>query len=66
MRNASGWTGALDCPRDLFLVPGDAEKSWGANLPGSPVVVADDPEEDATIFMVWVANWSDGTPAPLD
>ena len=24
-----------------------------------------DPEEAATIFMVWVATWSDGTPAPM-
>lgn len=49
----------------MFLVPGDAEKSWGANLPGSPVIAANDPEERATIFMVWVAKWSDGTPAPI-
>lgn len=40
---------------------------WGANLPGSPVVydsretVLPEPE---TIFMVPVAFWSDGTPAP--
>jgi hypothetical protein len=41
--------------------------SWGANLPGSPVVldtshhVVPEPE---TIFMVPVARWSDGTSAP--
>ena len=51
-------------PHLMFIVPGDAEKSWGANLPGSPVIAANDPEEGATIFMVWVATWSDGTPAP--
>ena len=51
-------------PHLMFFAPGDAEKSWGANLPGSPVIVADDPEEPATIFMVWVGKWSDGTPAP--
>ena len=45
-------------------VPGDAAKSWGADLPGSPVMAANDPEEGATIFLVWVGNWSDGTPAP--
>jgi hypothetical protein len=52
-------------PHLMFLAAGDVEKSWGANLPGSPVIAANDPEERATIFMVWVAKWSDGTPAPL-
>jgi hypothetical protein len=51
-------------PHLMFLVPGDAEKSWGANLAGSPVIAANDPEERVTIFMVWVGQWSDGTPAP--
>ena len=41
--------------------------SWGANLPASPVVlntsrlIVPEPE---TIFMIPVAHWSDGTPAP--
>lgn len=52
-------------PHLMFLVLGDAARSWGANLPGSPVIAANDPEEDTTIFMIWVANWSDGTPGPL-
>jgi hypothetical protein len=51
-------------PHLMFIVSGKAEKSWGANLPGSPVIAADDPEEHVTIFMVWVGQWSDGTPAP--
>jgi hypothetical protein len=51
-------------PHLMFFVPGDAAKSWGANLPGSPVMVANDPEERVTIFLVWVGGWSDGTPAP--
>jgi hypothetical protein len=51
-------------PHLMFLVPGDETKSWGANLPSSPVMAANDPEEGATIFLVWVGNWSDGTPAP--
>jgi hypothetical protein len=55
----------------MFYAPeADAMKdgaSWGADLPGSPVVldtshhVVPEPE---TIFMVPVAHWSDGTPAP--
>jgi hypothetical protein len=51
-------------PHLMFFVAGDAEKSWGANLHGSPVIAASDPEERATIFMVMSATWSDGTPGP--
>jgi hypothetical protein len=51
-------------PHLMFLVSGDAAKSWGADQPGSPIIAADDPEERVTIFMVWVGNWSDGSPAP--
>jgi len=51
-------------PHLMFFVAGNAAKSWGADLPGSPVMAADDPEERATILMVWVGKWSDGTPAP--
>ena len=51
-------------PHLMFFVGGDAAKSWGADLPGSPVIAAADPEERATILMVWVSKWSDGTPAP--
>jgi len=50
-------------PHLMFFVAGDSAKSWGANVPGSPVLAADDPEERATIFMVPVGKWSDGTPA---
>jgi hypothetical protein len=48
----------------MFFAPGDAAKAWGANLPGSPVIAANDPDERATIFMIEVAHWSDGSPAP--
>jgi hypothetical protein len=47
----------------MFFVSGDAAKSWGANLAGSPVLAADDPEERVTIFLMVVGKWSDGTPA---
>ena len=50
-------------PHLMFFVSGDAAKSWGANLPASPVMSDNDPEERATIMMVWVGHWSDGTPA---
>jgi len=39
-------------PHLMVFAPGDAARSWGANLPGSPVIAADDPEERATILMV--------------
>jgi hypothetical protein len=48
-------------PHLMVFVAGDAAKSWGADLPGSPVMASDDPEERVTIFMVWVPKWSDGT-----
>ncbi len=51
-------------PHLMFFVPGDAAKSWGANLPDSPVMAANDPEERLTIFLVWVGEWSNGEPAP--
>jgi hypothetical protein len=48
----------------MFHVPKAAAASWGANLPGSPVVL-DDREfpEPQSIFLVPVAHWSDGTAA---
>jgi len=51
-------------PHLMFFVAGDAAKSWGADQPGSPIMAANDPEERVTIFLVWVGNWSDGSPAP--
>jgi hypothetical protein len=53
-------------PHLMFFVAGDKAKSWGANLTGSPVIAANDPEERVTIFMVPVGNWSDGAPGPRD
>jgi len=37
--------------------------SWGANLPGSPVIGLRDPVEHLTQFVVPVQSWSDGTQA---
>jgi len=51
-------------PHVMFYVSGDAEKSSGANLPGSPVIAAPDPEERVTILMVLASQWSDRSPAP--
>jgi hypothetical protein len=53
-------------PHMMWFVPGDQAKSWGANLSDSPLLATYDPEDRMTIFLVWVGNWSDGTPAPRD
>jgi hypothetical protein len=51
-------------PHLMFHVPKVASASWGANLPGSPVVFDDrEVPEPQTIFMVPVSHWSDGTAA---
>ena len=51
-------------PHVMFLVAGNVAKSWGANLPGSPIIAADNPEARVTIFMVLAGQWSDGTAGP--
>lgn len=50
-------------PHLMFFISGDATKSWGGNLAGSPIIATNDPEERATIFIVRVDHWSDGTSA---
>jgi hypothetical protein len=52
-------------PHLMFFVAGDAAKSWGASLPGSPVMAAPDLGDRMTIFLVGLARWSDGTVAPV-
>jgi hypothetical protein len=51
----------------MFYIPKTDISSWGANLPGSPVVVDDEhrkiPEQEVT-FLVPVSHWSDGSLAP--
>ena len=51
-------------PHTMFYFEGDKEKSWAADLPDSPVMVANDPEERVTILFVLADKWSDGTTAP--
>jgi hypothetical protein len=57
-------TGKSWHPHVMFYASGDAEKSWGANLPGSPVLAAYDPEQRVTTFFIVSGEWSDGTPGP--
>ena len=57
-------TGKSWHPHVMFYGAGDAAGSWGANLPGSPILASNDPQERVTVFMVVVGHWSDGSPAP--
>jgi hypothetical protein len=41
-------------------------RSWAADDPNSPVMVAKDPEERVTILFILSDKWSDGTPAPTN
>ena len=53
-------------PHLMFHLPRMTAASWGANLPGSPVILNTDfiegPEPES-IFMVPIDHWSDGTPS---
>jgi hypothetical protein len=49
-------------PHLMFFFPPTEAASWGAGLPGSPVIIADEVEGRVTVFMVPVGQWSDGTP----
>jgi hypothetical protein len=52
-------------PHLMFHIPKTGGESWGANLSGSPVMLDDrEVPEPETVFLVPVAKWSDGTPAP--
>ncbi len=48
-------------PHLMFFVSPSDDQTWGANLPGSPVVAADDAQDRLKIVMIPVAKWSDGT-----
>ena len=60
-----GDAGGSWMPHLMFHVPPAEAANWGANLPGSPVMLNTDftqgPEPE-TIFMVGAGKWSDGTP----
>ena len=48
-------------PHLMFFVPQTDAVTWGADLPGSPILASDDPQDRLTIFLIPVAKWSDGT-----
>jgi len=56
-------------PHLMFYVPLRDAMSWGAGLPGSPVLLNphfNGAPEPLTEFMIPVSEWSDGTPASTD
>ena len=50
----------------MFYVPLKDSATWGANLPDSPILATDVPEDRLTIFMIPVGEWSDGTTDHMD
>jgi hypothetical protein len=48
-------------PHLMFFVPQNDAQTWGANLPGSPILSVEDPEDRLTVFLIPVGKWSDGT-----
>ena len=61
-----GYTAGHWIPHLMFYT--SLEADWGADLPGSPVML--NPQflhgpETMKVFMIPTAKWSDGTPAPV-
>lgn len=48
-------------PHVMFFVPQTDAQSWGADLPGSPVLSTQDDLDRLTVFLVPVSKWSDGS-----
>ncbi|HEX3429807.1 MAG TPA: hypothetical protein VHT03_02890 [Rhizomicrobium sp.] len=55
-------------PHLMFYFPRAAGANWGADRPGSPVMLNpqfQNSSEAISVIMVPVTDWSDGTPAPM-
>ncbi|MGA3074524.1 MAG: hypothetical protein ABSG56_12600 [Bryobacteraceae bacterium] len=48
-------------PHVMLFVPLTDPTTWGANLPGSPVMGSEDTQGRLTVFLIPVHRWSDGT-----
>jgi len=48
-------------PHLMFYFSQTDPATWGANLPGSPVLAMSDDHEHLTMFGIGVQRWSDGT-----
>jgi len=53
-------------PHIMYFLPKTDAASWGANLPGSPMIAFVDPNEPVTTFFAPVPAWSDGTMGPME
>ena len=53
-------------PHLMFFVPQTDAATWGADLPGSPILTGQDVQDRLTVFLVPVSKWSDGTPDHAD
>ncbi|MFZ0417640.1 MAG: hypothetical protein WAM04_06025 [Candidatus Sulfotelmatobacter sp.] len=53
-------------PHLMFFVPQADAHTWGAGLPGSPILATEDPQDRLTVFLIPVGKWSDGTDGPAD
>ena len=49
-------------PHVMFWAERTTPKAWGAGLPGSPLIGAEEIPGRLTVFMIPVGKWSDGTP----
>jgi len=64
-KQGHGGDSAPHWPSHLMFFYSDTDPAtWGANLPGSPVVAVADPMEHLTQFVIPVQRWSDGTEIP--
>jgi hypothetical protein len=52
-------------PHLMFYFSQTDAGTWGANLPGSPIIAVSDTREHATTFVIAVQRWSDGTEGQL-
>jgi hypothetical protein len=69
MMSKQGYLGDRDGhwhPHLMFFVPQPDAQTWGANLPGSPILASEDALDRLTVFLIPVAKWSDGTADPTD
>jgi hypothetical protein len=53
-------------PHLMFFVPLTDPTTWGAGLPGSPIIGVKDTPGRLTVFLIPVGRWSDGTAAPKE
>jgi hypothetical protein len=51
-------------PHLMFFAAATDPATWGANLPGSPLLANSDKTENFSIFLLPVTRWSDGTAGP--